>query len=66
MDCRKEALNYAAGDHVGVFPGNSHKLVMGILGHLPSATPTNQTVRLEHLSEDGPGKSSTKFHHNDF
>lgn len=61
MDCGREVLNYAAGDHVGVFPGNSHELVMGILKHLPNAPPTNQSVRLEYLPESGPGKHSTKF-----
>ncbi|TSK49640.1 Nitric oxide synthase, inducible [Bagarius yarrelli] len=51
----KEALNYAAGDHVGIFPGNSNELVMGILNHLPKAPPSNQTVQLEYLPESGPG-----------
>ncbi|XP_034166259.2 nitric oxide synthase, inducible-like [Pangasianodon hypophthalmus] len=55
VDDGKEVLNYAAGDHVGVFPGNSHELVMGILKHLPNAPPTNQSVRLEYLPESGPG-----------
>ncbi|XP_017347206.1 nitric oxide synthase, inducible [Ictalurus punctatus] len=55
VDCGREVLNYAAGDHVGVFPGNSHELVMGILKHLPNAPSTNQSVRLEYLPESGPG-----------
>lgn len=61
MDGGKEVLNYAAGDHVGVFPGNSQELVMGILKHIPNAPSTNQSVRLEYLPESSPGKSSTKF-----
>lgn len=48
---KKEALNYAPGDHVGIFPGNSPELVMGILKHLRNAPPTNQSVQLEYLPE---------------
>uniref|UniRef100_A0A3B4CFS9 Nitric oxide synthase n=1 Tax=Pygocentrus nattereri TaxID=42514 RepID=A0A3B4CFS9_PYGNA len=49
VDGGKEVLNYAPGDHVGVFPGNSPEMVTGILKHLPSAPPTSQSLRLEHL-----------------
>ncbi|KAI5626091.1 nitric oxide synthase 2a, inducible isoform X1, partial [Silurus asotus] len=52
---KEEVLKYAAGDHVGIFPGNSQELVMGILKHLPNAPATNKSVRLEYLSESGPG-----------
>ncbi|KAF7700372.1 hypothetical protein HF521_003330 [Silurus meridionalis] len=52
---KEEVLKYAAGDHVGIFPGNSQELVMGILKHLPNAPTTNKSVRLEYLSESGPG-----------
>ncbi|XP_060753750.1 nitric oxide synthase 2b, inducible [Neoarius graeffei] len=55
VDGGKEVLNYAAGDHVGVFPGNSQELVMGILKHIPNAPSTNQSVRLEYLPESSPG-----------
>ncbi|KAM9468990.1 nitric oxide synthase, inducible-like [Clarias gariepinus] len=55
VDGGKEVLNYTAGDHVGVFPGNSPELVMGILKHLPNAPPPNQTVQLQYLPESGPG-----------
>lgn len=54
---QKEALNYAPGDHIGVFPGNSPELVMGILKHLPNAPPTNQSVQLEYLLESCYGNS---------
>lgn len=57
----ERVLNYAAGDHIGVFPENSPELVMGILKHIPDAPPTSQSVRLEYLSEAGPGKCSTKL-----
>ncbi|XP_066533388.1 nitric oxide synthase, inducible-like [Hoplias malabaricus] len=51
----KDVLNYAAGDHVGVFPGNSQRLVTGILNHLPNAPPSNQSLRLEHLADPAGG-----------
>lgn len=57
----ERVLNYTAGDHIGVFPENSQELVMGILKHIPDAPPTSQSVRLEYLSEAGPGKCSTKL-----
>lgn len=56
VDGGKEVLNYAAGDHVGIFPGNSHELVMGILKHLPNDPYASQSVRLEYLPEAGSGK----------
>lgn len=56
MNGGKEILNYAAGDHVGVFPGNSQELVMGILKHLPSYPSTNHSVQLEYLPEASTGK----------
>lgn len=59
VDNGKDVLNYAAGDHVGVFPENSNELVMGILKHLPNFPPTNQTIQLEYLTESGPGKNTT-------
>ncbi|XP_076850942.1 nitric oxide synthase, inducible-like isoform X2 [Brachyhypopomus gauderio] len=51
----KEVLNYAPGDHVGVFPENSPELVTGILKHLPNAPPTNQRLRLENLPDSSFG-----------
>lgn len=60
MDDEKEVLNYAAGDHVGIFPGNSQELVMGILKHLPSDPLTNQSVRLEYVPEASSGKKKKK------
>ncbi|TSK49641.1 Nitric oxide synthase, inducible [Bagarius yarrelli] len=57
---KKEALNYAPGDHVGVFPGNSPELVMGILKHLPNAPPTNQSIQLEYLYESYLGVAKWK------
>lgn len=62
---KKEALNYAPGDHVGVFPGNSPELVMGILKHLPNAPPTNQSVQLEYLSKSCYGDSPLYLSYND-
>ncbi|XP_046719546.1 nitric oxide synthase, inducible-like [Silurus meridionalis] len=50
-DNKKEALDYAPGDHVGVFPGNSPELVREILKRLPNAPPTNQSIQLEYLPE---------------
>ncbi|KAG7321599.1 hypothetical protein KOW79_014457 [Hemibagrus wyckioides] len=55
VDNGKQVLNYAAGDHVGLFPGNSNELVMGILKHLPNGPPNNQSIQLEYLPESGPG-----------
>uniref|UniRef100_A0A8C7TJA0 Nitric oxide synthase, inducible n=1 Tax=Oncorhynchus mykiss TaxID=8022 RepID=A0A8C7TJA0_ONCMY len=37
-----EVMNFAPGDHVGVFPGNLPQLVAGILKFLPHTAPTNQ------------------------
>lgn len=62
---KKEALNYAPGDHMGVFPGNSPELVMGILKHLPNAPPTNQSVQLEYLSKSCYGNSPLYLSYND-
>uniref|UniRef100_A0A4W4EZ26 Nitric oxide synthase, inducible n=1 Tax=Electrophorus electricus TaxID=8005 RepID=A0A4W4EZ26_ELEEL len=45
----KQVLNYAPGDHVGVFPENSSELVTGILKHVTNAPHTNQSLRLENL-----------------
>uniref|UniRef100_A0A4W4H2N5 Nitric oxide synthase n=1 Tax=Electrophorus electricus TaxID=8005 RepID=A0A4W4H2N5_ELEEL len=45
----KQVLNYAPGDHVGVFPENSSELVTGILKQVTNAPPTNQSLRLENL-----------------
>ncbi|KAK2831742.1 hypothetical protein Q7C36_016828 [Tachysurus vachellii] len=56
----KETLNYAPGDHIGVFPGNPPDLVMGILKHLTDAPPTNQTVQLEYLPESCSGVNGWK------
>ncbi|KAM9468386.1 nitric oxide synthase, inducible-like [Clarias gariepinus] len=54
---KKERLKYVPGDHVGIFPGNSPELVMGILKHLPNAPPTNQSIRLEYLTESCNGSA---------
>uniref|UniRef100_A0A673J5Q6 Nitric oxide synthase n=1 Tax=Sinocyclocheilus rhinocerous TaxID=307959 RepID=A0A673J5Q6_9TELE len=50
MDGNTERLNFVPGDHVGIFPGNSSELVAGILKHLASAPPINQSLSLEFLS----------------
>uniref|UniRef100_A0A8C7UQJ9 Nitric oxide synthase, inducible n=1 Tax=Oncorhynchus mykiss TaxID=8022 RepID=A0A8C7UQJ9_ONCMY len=46
-----EVMNFAPGDHVGVFPGNLPQLVAGILKFLPHTPPTNQCLRLEYRSD---------------
>uniref|UniRef100_A0A8C8H6A2 Nitric oxide synthase, inducible n=1 Tax=Oncorhynchus tshawytscha TaxID=74940 RepID=A0A8C8H6A2_ONCTS len=46
-----EVMNFAPGDHVGVFPGNLPQLVAGILKFLPHTAPTNQCLRLEYRSD---------------
>ncbi|XP_024301210.1 nitric oxide synthase, inducible isoform X1 [Oncorhynchus tshawytscha] len=46
-----EVMNFAPGDHVGVFPGNLPQLVAGILKFLPHMPPTNQCLRLEYRSD---------------
>ncbi|KAL7832163.1 hypothetical protein AOLI_G00297110 [Acnodon oligacanthus] len=51
IDGGKDILNYAPGDHVGVFPGNSPELVTGILKHLTDAPLINQSLRLEYLPD---------------
>ncbi|XP_030632223.1 nitric oxide synthase 2b, inducible [Chanos chanos] len=56
-DVGAEGMKYAPGDHVGVFPGNPSNLVAGILKLLPNRLPTNQSLRLEVLTNpnsDGP------------
>uniref|UniRef100_A0AAR2M090 Nitric oxide synthase, inducible n=1 Tax=Pygocentrus nattereri TaxID=42514 RepID=A0AAR2M090_PYGNA len=58
VDGGKEVLNYAPGDHVGVFPGNSPEMVTGILKHLPSAPPTSQSLRLEHLLDSSGNRGA--------
>uniref|UniRef100_A0A671PV65 Nitric oxide synthase, inducible n=1 Tax=Sinocyclocheilus anshuiensis TaxID=1608454 RepID=A0A671PV65_9TELE len=50
-DGNTEALNFAPGDHVGIFPENSPELVDSILKHLPDAPPVNQSFHLESLSD---------------
>ncbi|KAI2664471.1 Nitric oxide synthase, inducible [Labeo rohita] len=50
-DGNTDALNFAPGDHVGIFPENSPELVDSILKHLPDAPPLNQSFHLESLSE---------------
>lgn len=52
-DGHTEALNFAPGDHVGIFPENSAELVDGIVKHLPDAPPINQSLHLESLSDSG-------------
>nr|ADT78701.1 inducible nitric oxide synthase [Ctenopharyngodon idella] len=54
MDGNTETLNFAPGDHVGIFPGSSPELVAGILKHLPNAPPINQSLHLEFLSDSYP------------
>ncbi|ROL51390.1 Nitric oxide synthase, inducible [Anabarilius grahami] len=53
-DGNTEALNFAPGDHVGIFPENSAELVDGIVKHLPDAPPINQSLHLESLSDSSP------------
>uniref|UniRef100_A0A8C7TLG5 Nitric oxide synthase n=1 Tax=Oncorhynchus mykiss TaxID=8022 RepID=A0A8C7TLG5_ONCMY len=52
-----EVMNFAPGDHVGVFPGNLPQLVAGILKFLPHTAPTNQCLRLEYRSDSCLGKT---------
>ncbi|XP_051966525.1 nitric oxide synthase, inducible-like [Xyrauchen texanus] len=54
MNGNTEPLNFAPGDHVGIFPGNSPELVAGILRHVSNAPPINQSLRLEFLSDSYP------------
>ncbi len=56
-DGNTEALSFAPGDHVGIFPENSPELVDGILKHLPDAPPVNQSLHLESLSHSSHGNS---------
>lgn len=56
-DGNTEALNFAPGDHVGIFPENSAELVNGIVKHLPDAPPINQSLHLESLSDSSPGNN---------
>nr|XP_055056042.1 nitric oxide synthase 2a, inducible [Misgurnus anguillicaudatus] len=51
IDENAEALDFAPGDHVGVFPENSSQLVNGILKHLTDVPPVNQSLHLELLSD---------------
>lgn len=51
----KDMLNYAPGDHVGVFPENSSELVSSILKNIHNAPPSNQSLRLEYLAESSSG-----------
>uniref|UniRef100_A0A8C5M157 Nitric oxide synthase n=1 Tax=Leptobrachium leishanense TaxID=445787 RepID=A0A8C5M157_9ANUR len=48
-----QEVQYLPGEHVGVFPGNQPKLVMGIINLLKDAPPCNQDIRLETRSEQG-------------
>ncbi|KAL6471479.1 hypothetical protein MHYP_G00201290 [Metynnis hypsauchen] len=49
IDEGKDILNYAPGEHVDVFPGNSPELVTGILKHLADTPSINQSLRLQYL-----------------
>uniref|UniRef100_A0A674D3W1 Nitric oxide synthase, inducible n=1 Tax=Salmo trutta TaxID=8032 RepID=A0A674D3W1_SALTR len=51
MERSAEVMNFAPGDHVGVFPGNLPQLVAGILKFLPQPPQTNQYLRLEYHDE---------------
>uniref|UniRef100_A0A674D2Q0 Nitric oxide synthase n=1 Tax=Salmo trutta TaxID=8032 RepID=A0A674D2Q0_SALTR len=51
MERSAEVMNFAPGDHVGVFPGNLPQLVAGILKFLPQPPQTNQYLRLEYRSD---------------
>ncbi|CAB1349121.1 unnamed protein product [Coregonus sp. 'balchen'] len=51
MERSAEVMNFAPGDHVGVFPENLPQLVAGILKFLPHTPPTNQCLRLEYRSD---------------
>lgn len=55
MDGNTDALKFAPGDHVGIFPENSPELVQDIVKHLPDAPPENQSLHLETLSESSHG-----------
>uniref|UniRef100_A0A674D0Y6 Nitric oxide synthase n=1 Tax=Salmo trutta TaxID=8032 RepID=A0A674D0Y6_SALTR len=50
MERSAEVMNFAPGDHVGVFPGNLPQLVAGILKFLPQPPQTNQKTRLRKIS----------------
>uniref|UniRef100_A0A8C7DB90 Nitric oxide synthase, inducible n=1 Tax=Oncorhynchus kisutch TaxID=8019 RepID=A0A8C7DB90_ONCKI len=56
-----EVMNFAPGDHVGVFPGNLPQLVAGILKFLPHMPPTNQCLRLEYRSDTCRDTSSKDY-----
>ncbi|CAM4539437.1 unnamed protein product [Leuciscus chuanchicus] len=53
-DGNTEVLNFAPGDHVGIFPENSVELVDGIVKRLPDAPPINQSLHLESLTDSSP------------
>ncbi|XP_053560576.1 nitric oxide synthase, inducible isoform X2 [Bombina bombina] len=49
----RQEVQYLPGEHVGLFPANQSELVMGIIGHLKDAPPSDQDFRLETRSEQG-------------
>ncbi|KAL0973341.1 hypothetical protein UPYG_G00202200, partial [Umbra pygmaea] len=49
-----DIVDFAPGDHVGVFPGNLPELVAAILKFLPHTLSTNQCLRLEHCCNSFP------------
>lgn len=44
-------LQYAPGDHIGIFPANNSDLVDAILARLHNAPPPDQIVKVEFLQE---------------
>ena len=55
QDSGADPLQFAPGDHAGVFPGNPAELVAGILKQLLDAPPINQSLQLEFLYTSGSG-----------
>ncbi|XP_070205997.1 nitric oxide synthase-like [Littorina saxatilis] len=53
-------LQYAPGDHVGIFPANPPDLVDAILSRLHNAPPPDQIVRTEILTEVSTPLGSSK------
>ncbi|XP_076435250.1 nitric oxide synthase-like [Babylonia areolata] len=53
-------LQYAPGDHVGIFPAHPPDLVDAILARLHNAPPPDQVVRTEFLQETSTALGSSK------
>nr|CBV37021.3 nitric oxide synthase [Stramonita haemastoma] len=53
-------LQYAPGDHLGIFPANPPDLVDAILSRLHNAPPPDQVVKTEFLQENSTALGSSK------